>query len=356
MKSVIIVGAGVIGLFCAIRLAKAGARVTLLEGHDENTTVWGPTVSAAAAGMLAAIAEEASPHDQIALQSFDLWRAQQAGAAWGDAVRFDGVIVASASAADAEGFAARVRSLGRDAEPLSAAQFTKRTHLRTPSPNAVLVPDEGTADPLRTLSGLAMEARALGVIIRNGVDVDDVEANKVTTTKEEVVEADVVVLAPGIWANDRMLTKAPALRHLRPARGCLIPVVLDAPLKPNLRAPGFYLAQRREDVVLGSSLEFDRTDRRVDPAQVAAKVALAEAMFPGQVRADARSWAGVRPMSPDGWPMIGPSRGGIFLAAGHSRNGWLLAPITAEIISAYVMGQSIPEAWAALSPARFETA
>jgi glycine oxidase len=59
-------------------------------------------------------------------------------------------------------------------------------------------------------------------------------------------------------------------------------------------------------------------------------------------------------MSPDGWPLIGPS-GDVLVAAGHSRNGWLLAPITAEIITAYVFGAEIPPEWAALSPQRFET-
>jgi glycine oxidase len=60
-------------------------------------------------------------------------------------------------------------------------------------------------------------------------------------------------------------------------------------------------------------------------------------------------------MSPDGWPMIGRS-GDVLIAAGHSRNGWLLAPITAEIITAYVMGADIPPEWAALSPDRFGNA
>jgi glycine oxidase len=60
-------------------------------------------------------------------------------------------------------------------------------------------------------------------------------------------------------------------------------------------------------------------------------------------------------MSPDNWPMIGRGGDGILVAAGHSRNGWLLAPITAEIISAYVFGGEIAPEWAALSPERFET-
>jgi glycine oxidase len=54
--------------------------------------------------------------------------------------------------------------------------------------------------------------------------------------------------------------------------------------------------------------------------------------------------------------MIGPTPEGIYIAAGHSRDGWLMAPITAEIITAYVFGQEIPPEWAALSPERFNDA
>jgi glycine oxidase len=82
-------------------------------------------------------------------------------------------------------------------------------------------------------------------------------------------------------------------------------------------------------------------------------LAAAEALLPGEVKQGERAWAGIRPMAPDGWPIIGPSGEGVYVAAGHSRNGWLLAPITAEIISAYVLGAEIAPEWAALSPQRF---
>jgi glycine oxidase len=57
-------------------------------------------------------------------------------------------------------------------------------------------------------------------------------------------------------------------------------------------------------------------------------------------------------MSPDWAPMIGTG-GECLVAAGHSRNGWLLAPITAEIISAFVFGDPIGPLWAAFAPDRF---
>lgn len=352
MKQVVIVGGGVIGLFCAVRLAKAGMRVTLLEAEAEHAGMFGPTASAAAAGMLAPLNEEASPHDVLALESFDLWRSQRAGAEWADGVRFDGAVVVGRSAEEAGALAQRAARLGRSASSQSPAQTRKRTGFNAKLENALFLDDEGVADPLRVLSGLAMQARAHGVIIEYHQDVAEVSAHSATTHTGRVIEGEVIILAPGAWATEKLQAAAPALRHIRPAKGHLVSVELERSLAPNLRAGAFYLAQRREDVVLGATLEFDRFDRKVSETQVNELLAAAEALLPGEVKPAGRAWAGIRPMSPDGWPMIGFSNG-VLLASGHSRNGWLLAPITAEIITAYVSGAEIEPAWAALSPDRF---
>jgi glycine oxidase len=352
MKSVIIVGAGVVGLTCAVRLAKVGARVTVLEEHDENTSVWGPTASASAAGMLSPFGDAPSPHDALALASLDLWRAWRDGSAWADAVRFDGAIIAFANEGAAASPIVRAEALGREATTLSASQFRKRSGLGARVENAVFVADEGFAEPLRALSGLVMEARAHGVLVSFGQDVLSATAHSVTTHTGATHEADFVLLAPGVWGTKALVALAPALRHVRPAKGCLVPVRLEHALTPNLHGQGFYMAQQLGAVVLGSTMEFDRFDRQVDPAQADTLLASAEALLPGEVAPAGKPWSGIRPMSPDGWPMVGPS-GEVLIAAGHSRNGWLLAPITAEIITAYVMGGAIPPEWAALSPDRF---
>jgi glycine oxidase len=353
MKRVVIVGGGVVGLFCAVRLAKAGARVTVLEAEAEHADIYGPAASAAAAGMLSPFGETGSTHDALSFASLALWRQWQPGAEWADGVRFDGGVIIAANEVEAAAVIARARSNNTDATPLSSGQFKKRTALRAKHDRAVFVADEGAADPLRVLSGLSMQARAHGVIIEYHADVANVTASAAITHDDKVYDADVVLLTPGVWATDKLIAAAPALNRIHPAKGHLVPVRLDERLAPNVHAPGFYLCTRREDVVLGATMEFDRFDRSVDETQVAALLTAAEAALPGQVSAAGRAWAGIRPMSPDGWPMIGPS-GEVLIAAGHSRNGWLLAPITAEIITAYVFGAEIAPSWAALSPARFE--
>lgn len=351
MKSVVIVGGGVVGLFCAVRLAQAGARVTLLEAEGEDLTVYGPGASTAAAGMLAPLGEGASPHDALAFASFDLWKRLRANAEWADGVRFDGGVIVGA---DGEDLLRRAAALGRRAEALSVSQFRRRTGLRAKLEHAIFVEDEGVADPLRVLSGLAMQARALGVIIEYNHEVAAVSPNTATTHENVVYEADAIVFAGGYWACNALAGAAPALKRIEPAKGHLAPVTLDQPLWPNLRAPDFYLAQRREDIVLGATLQPGDFTRRVEPVRIEGLLASAAALLPGEVKPAGRGWAGVRPMSPDGWPMIGPS-GDMLIAAGHSRNGWLLAPITAEIVTAYVFGAEISPDWAALSPQRFQS-
>lgn len=353
MKNVVVVGAGVIGLMCAVRLRQAGARVTLLEAEREHPTVYGPIASAAAAGMLAPLDRAPTAHEQLALASFDLWRAWQWGAEWADGVRFDGGVVVTASAEEAGAYQRNAERLGRAATLLSPSQFRKRTGFEARVEHTLFIADEGVADPLRVLTGLAMQARALGAIIDFETDVANVTATSVLTHEGRVYDAEAVVLAPGAWATDKLMNAAPALKHVRPAKGHMVQVELERPLAPNLRAGHHYICQRRLDVVVGSTLEFDRYDRAVDPARTAELMAAAEALLPGEVKQGEKVWAGVRPMSPDGWPIIGPSGEGVLVAAGHSRNGWLLAPITAEIISAYVLGAEIAPEWAALSPDRF---
>jgi len=355
-KRVVVVGAGVVGAFCAVRLARSGARVTLIDGDREDFSVGGPSASLAAAGMLTVVGHAlpgAVGHPlfaELARAAFALWRARSAEAPWRDAVRFDGGVVINENEAQAEALVA----LG--GRRIGAGEMRKRTGLAARADHAVFVQEEGVADPARMMSGLAMEAYQLGVTVRRGCEVEAVEGDpiRVRTFEDEFIDADAVVLATGIMNQARLARSAPALALMRPAKGHMAPVVLEAPLGVPLRGPDFYLAPREGcAAVLGATMEWDRYDRAVRQEQVGALMAAAERTLPGAVmRSDELAWAGVRPMSPDGAPMVGPS-GPALVAAGHSRNGWLLAPLTAEIICAYVWGEEIPPLWASLSPDRF---
>lgn len=351
MTRVLIVGAGIVGLLCALRLVREGVRVTLLEAEPDDLNVFRPTASAAAAGMLAPYDSSTSTHADLALASFDLWRRWSDEASLGEGVRFEGALIAVADEREAAALQARVMSLGRPVRALSRSQAAKRVGFALD--HALEVDDEGVADPLWVLSALKLEAQRLGVALLHDQDVEKVTPDAAYTFTGESYSADRVLLATGVWGNNDLANAAPALKHLRPAKGHLVAVKTQKPLMGNVHTPGFYLARRREETVLGATMQFDRYERHVEQAQVDMLLAAAQAIAPGAIAPAGRAWAGIRPMSPDGWPMVGESNG-VLVAAGHSRNGWLLAPITAEIITAYVTGAAIPPAWAALAPQRFE--
>ncbi|MBL8549143.1 MAG: FAD-dependent oxidoreductase [Hyphomonadaceae bacterium] len=350
MKSVAIVGAGVVGLMCAWRLARRGARVTVVEGEKENFSARGPAASLAAAGMLAPVTEALhaaeGEHPGLAglnFESFDLWREIVKGTLLEDGVRFDG---AALIADHPERFE------GRKVERLSRSEWRKRTNLDAGPDNALFVHDEGLADPSRVLSGLAMELRRHGARLEFGHDVETVERDKVICFDGARFEADHVLVCVGAWANDGLMEAAPALKLVAPAKGHILEVRMRNELRTTIRAKDFYLAPRAHEVVLGATTEMGKFDRFIDRARVDELLAAAERALPGEVREAGRAWAGVRPMSPDRAPLIGLS-GEALVAAGHSRNGWLLAPVTADIIAAYIFEEDVPARWAAFHPARF---
>ena len=300
--------------------------------------------------MLAPFDPASGAHAELMLASFDLWRSEL-GPLLGEGVRFAGGVIAFNDEHDAAAVQARVMSLGRRAYLLSRAQAAKRVGFSVD--HAIAVDDEGVADPLWALAAMKLKLRDMGARVLHDQDVARVTPNEARTFTGETYPADRVVLAPGVWANAELSAAAPALQRIRPAKGHLVSVSPAKPLNASLHAPGFYLARRREDVVLGASMQFDRYERGVEAAEVQKLLAAAEAFAPGALKPAGRAWTGVRPMSPDGWPIVGENQG-VLVAAGHSRHGWLLAPLTAEMITAYVFGAPRAPAWAAFAPQRFD--
>lgn len=326
IKGVTVVGAGIVGLMCALRLAEAGVRVTVIEALGADAIRPGSrNASISAAGMLAPFSETAQHPDFEALcaASFALWKARAAAALWRDFVVFDGADVATAA----------------------GARF---------------VAEEGVVDPERVYEGILSDARQAGVSFKYGLGIDDGVSREIAATTRTLDRGAFVVLAPGAGPNASLTHDAPVLKRVSPAKGCLLNVELAKPIARTLHAPGFYIARRWDGAcVLGSTMEMGRADLAVEQSKIDALLAAANAHFGGGVRQRGEAWAGVRAMSPDWAPMIGPTRQGLavgaLIAAGASRNGWLLAPIIAEIICAYVMGQDIPRLWAAFHPDRFDT-
>jgi glycine oxidase len=121
-----------------------------------------------------------------------------------------------------------------------------------------------------------------------------------------------------------------------------------------VRAGHVYLVPRGGRVVIGATVEPDRVIDEPDDGAIEALRLEAVQLCPGLADAPVlERWAGVRPGTPDHAPFIGATRTpGLFVAAGHFRNGILLAPVTARIIADQILGKEAGELAAAFSVRR----
>ena len=109
-------------------------------------------------------------------------------------------------------------------------------------------------------------------------------------------------------------------------------------------------------IYVGSTVEQVGFDKGVTAGGIAILLAAVAKLTPGLNSARfVRTWAGLRPASADGLPLIGPSQSvqGLWVAGGHFRDGILLAPITAKLMCAVIEGSTPELDLSAFSPSRF---
>ena len=133
------------------------------------------------------------------------------------------------------------------------------------------------------------------------------------------------------------------------------------PQKPGLlthvvRTPDIYLVPRSSGKILvGATVEDVGYDKTVAPQAIRSLHRSAADVVPPLAKAAVvSSWAGLRPGTPDDLPIIGLTEiPNVFIAAGHFRNGILLAPATAMIMADLIAGKAPEINVSAFSPARF---
>jgi glycine oxidase len=143
---------------------------------------------------------------------------------------------------------------------------------------------------------------------------------------------------------------------VRPIKGHILRLAGEATalVERVTRAPGVYFVPRPDGLVVGATMQPDRSDVAIEPAVVEALHRAAAAVFPGLAGAKiAEARAGVRGASPDGLPLAGAAGApGVHLALAPRRNGWLLAPLVARSVVASLIGGDDP-AGGAFRPDRF---
>jgi glycine oxidase len=365
----VVIGAGVIGLGIAWRLAQAGCAVTVYDcGAAGRGASW------AAAGMLAA-AVETEPGEEpllpLTLESQRLWPdfAHELEAASGVSVEYrdEGTLVVALNRDDA----AQLRhsydfqkGLGLDLQWLNAAEARAREpHLKPGIAAAVWSPRDHQVENRQLGRALAVAARRAGVEIVEHCPVREItfaggRASGVITERGRD-GADVVVLAAGAWSRE-IGGIPPAYRPpVRPIKGQMLSVQMD-PAAPLLRhviwLPRGYLVPRNDGrLIIGGTVEERGFDASITAGGVFALIEGAWRAVPAiEELAIAETWVGFRPGSRDDAPMLGPSGiDGLVVATGHHRNGILLTPISAATMSTYILTGKLPEMARPFSPERF---
>lgn len=178
-----------------------------------------------------------------------------------------------------------------------------------------------------------------------------IEARRVTPGELEA--GSPVVLATG--PSQDLVSLAPELGRLSPIKGQIL-WRGDRPAPTRvIRTEGAYVLGSEGGMLAGATMEAGRGDTAPDPgAQAGLRQALALLL---DVPSDGwETRVGVRAAVPDGLPLAGAaSRPGVFLAAGARRNGWLLAPLVARIVTAAVTGEDAGPWATRLSPGRVFT-
>ena len=123
-------------------------------------------------------------------------------------------------------------------------------------------------------------------------------------------------------------------------------MLLNLPCPPFRRVMEYgkrYLVPRPDGrVLVGATEEEAGFDRRTTAGGVAGLLEFACRLVPGLSEATVeRTWAGLRPVSPDALPLIGPVPGceGLVLAAGHGRNGLQMSPVTGVLVRQQILRQ-----------------
>jgi len=175
---------------------------------------------------------------------------------------------------------------------------------------------------------------------------------------DSVVEANDVVIALGPWSvrlTARFGYKPPMFvkrgYHMHYARRDESPLnhwLMDA-------EKGYLLCPMAEGIRLTTGAELAGVDAPPTPRQVEAAEQLARAMFPLGERLNPQPWMGSRPCMPDMKPVFGalPGTHHLWCAFGHGHQGFTLGPITGELLAAQITGATPRVDVAPFSPARF---
>ena len=367
---VIVVGAGIAGLAIGWRLAQAGAEVEI-----DDRGLAGRGATWAAAGMIAPGAELHDESDELARF------ARLSRAAWpafaaeletesGSSIGYSepGSLIVALNEARAQSLQQRAVQLAAsniDTQFLPPALVRKREPTLSPALHGALhVPGDAQVDNRLTGEALRIALARRHVAVHENTEIRDlvIEAGRVrgVLCARGPVSSDAVIVASGAWLNG-FGGVAAGLPPVTPVKGQMVamqpPDGTSLP-KHLLWGESVYLVTRQRRLLIGATVEDAGFDTSVSSEACARLVSAAAQIVPALSGwRISEMWAGLRPRTPDGAPVIGPGGvPGLYVAGGQFRNGILFAPSVADAVRRLVLTSEPVADIRAFAPARFARA
>ncbi|MFZ6689627.1 NAD(P)/FAD-dependent oxidoreductase [Undibacterium sp. SXout11W] len=366
---VIVIGAGIVGAACALSLQKAGMQTLLIDA-----AMPGCGVTASGMGHLVAL-DESEQELELCLYSLNLWRdwirehpgigqVSQCGTLW--------VAENEQQLAAAQARAERLNARAWQAEVLNSEKLRQlEPALRHGLAGAVRVFGDSVVYPPVIAYHLAQELQLHGGKLQCGLRVnailDDVSASETILLEDgQRLSAQYIVVAAGLGVAELLpeIPVFPRKGHLAitdryPGRLRHQIVSMDYG-QHNMTPDGLSVATNIQprstgQWLIGSSRQDGQTDTKVSPFALGAVLQSAIRLLPCLATMNViRAWAGMRPATPDGQPIIGvhPERPGIWLAAGHEGLGVTTAFATAAMLKDQMLGRMTIIDPAPYSPSR----
>jgi glycine oxidase len=362
IHDVVVIGGGAVGAACARELALAGRRVLVLDPGGESGQAW-----RAAAGMLAPQieADGSDPLLKFAVAARDHYAGLAAALRESTGIDIglwqEGIARVAADQHEAQELRSKVISQQQEgylAAWLDPGQVQSRWPWLGPTAGALWSERDGALDPLLLVEAFLQDLRRRGgQVLQERVTAIEHAAGRISAvvTDKGMHVAPDVVLAAGAWSGQ--VEGLPRPIPVLPVRGQMAALPWPGGVgRAIVYHRDSYLLARGNEAILGSTMEYVGFKPEVTQDGVARIFAATVALCPALARAKVRrTWAGLRPVTPDGLPIIGPEPRlpGLWYATGHGRNGILLAGLTGQVIRQLLDSQDPPAEVRAFSPTRF---